>query len=1371
MTYGKLKANFPSSVVLLILLFIIQHTAFAQNKSVLNFDISKGLAHNSVRSIIQDHDGFIWVGTYDGLNKFDGYEFKIYRNSLTDSTSIPHNYIYKILEDVHQNLWIGTGQGICKLDKSRAVFEPVYYFDKNGNKLKIDVPILSVASDNKGKLYIGTSGNGFLILNSGDSIAKRHKLPNIPDSANLSISCIAKDPSDGKILLSDGYNLFKYDPITDKIKFEIKVDHYIAAMAFKDNILWIGTSYGLYKYDLSDHQILKKITTANSKLSQNVIETLFLSRNEELWIGTQGKGFDILNLQTEEIDPENEYTSDSGFKDDFVYAIIEDDKDQKWIGTKEEGVKLITNRKHKFQTVSHIPYKANSLTNDFPITFYEDAQSKLWIGTEGGGFSIWDRKRNNFQNFKADDPKGAGLSYPIVSGIKKDQSGKIWISTYGGGINTFDVKSNTFTKYECRNPLEGIINKNVNQLYIDHNGDIWASTYGNGRLYQFDKKKDEFKVLDQQLTDLNIIQEDESGTLWAGNSHQLIRIDRTNNNHTFYEIGKPVRAVYTDVDGKFWIGSEGGGLLLFDRKSGQIKARYSTSDGLCNNSALCILEDNSGYLWLSTFNGLSRFNKAEKTFENFYQENGLQSNQFLYRSALKLKSGELVFGGVKGFNIFNPDSICEASSFTPPLYITDITIDSENINSIHDYVMETSDEGAVTKLKVPYNKANLSFKFAALEFFDPSSIKYAYFLEGWDQKWQYTDTYRYANYSNLREGNYILHIKSSLPDGSWAQNEVTTKISILPPWYRSWWAYTFYLLILLITIKLYSEYHRRQDRLKHRLEITEMEMEKEKELNEKKLSFFTNISHEFRTPLSLIIAPMKDFLNSKDSHVDIKELIIIYRNARRLLSLVDQLLIFRNSDANDLKRSQFDIVSFSKEVFSCFLQQARIKKIKFDFVTKIEALSVEADREKIEVCLFNLLSNAFKYTEDEGKIELHLKIKPETDLLIVEVKDTGKGIDPSEGEKIFENFYQVKDTNSKPKGFGIGLHLIKKIAEQHKGSITYKSIPEEGTTFILELPIIKDSSDVTIDQKNTAISSDFIEKIVSTTQAETISVHSAGVKSKSEMITDRQTIMIVDDNVELRSYIKSVFYENYLVKEASGTEEASQLINEELPDIIITDIVMRDSDSGLVLCERIKKDPDLAHIPVILLTSSTSAEVKLKGIEGGADDFITKPFDKEILKARVSNLLKSRNHMHRHFYNQITLKIDDYKISDDLKEFLDSCIRITEQHIKDPDFNVKTLAEELDMSHSALYRKVKLVSGKSVNEFIRFIKLRKAAQLLIDTECNISESAYMAGFNDIGYFRQQFKKVFGMNPSKYARQFRNAAQKSYKINQNGIFMN
>jgi len=844
----------------------------------------------------------------------------------------------------------------------------------------------------------------------------------------------------------------------------------------------------------------------------------------------------------------------------------------------------------------------------------------------------------------------------------------------------------------------------------------------------------------------------------------LIRVDKENKHHQFFDMEKPVRSVQEDIYGNFWVGTEGGGLILFDRKLGKIIARYTTDEGLCNNSVLKTLYDGKDNLWISTFNGIAKFNVVKHTVENYYQNDGLQSNQFNYNAALALRSGQFVFGGIKGFSIFYPYKIDPVTS-TPGIWLTGLRVNNIPVEADNSYVTRKNNE-EIQEIKIPYNKAVLSFDFTALEYSAPNKISYAYYLEGADRDWNYSKSIRTANYTNLKEGKYTFRVKNTNAEGTWNTKEIVLKIIVLPPWYRTWWAYALYLSAAVAIIYFYLLYKAKQTKLKYEVKIAHLNAEKEKEMNEKKLSFFTDISHEFRTPLTLIINPVKDILDKNNAHTITgeKDLGIVYRNARRLLSLVDQLLLFRKADsgADKLKPVNLNFCDLCKEVYLCFIQQARSKRITYDFECENENLEIYADREKMEIILYNLVSNALKYTPAGGKV-LFRVIEAATDVEIA-IQDNGYGIPKEAGEKLFEKFYQAerKDSPSKP-GFGIGLYLVKHFTEAHKGEISYKSEAGKGTTFTLKLKKgIKHLTEYTIFEDSPEEHA-FLNELAGN---ETDTMENPDQQEDNDplaaIVTEKKSILIVDDDAQIRQYIGNIFTDTFSLYEAANGELGIKMAQKYLPDIIISDVKMH-GIGGIELCRFIKKDPALRHIPVILLTGSSSAQTKLEGVEGGADDYITKPFEKEMLVARVSNLLKTRNDLQQYFYNEITLNKTNLRISEEYKVFLEKCISIVETHLEDDDFTVKTLVAEIGMSHSNLFRKVKSVSGQSINVFIRFIRLRKAAELFINTNYNVNETAFQVGINDIKYFREQFNKVFGMNPSEYIKKYRKPFSNQYIV--------
>lgn len=1331
----------------------------AQPMPFSTLGIEKGLSNNAVRCIFKDAQGFMWFGTHDGLNRYDGYEFKIYRNILGDKNSLPHNYIYAINEDTKHNLWVGTGQGIALLSPFSDKFKPAYYKRRSdGIREEIKFQINKIRTAPNGDIIVGTNGGGLIVKSPGLEDAVQLPIKNSSGDMTVDYNVVDIKMTGNQLIYMfvERIGLCLYDFKKKEIRGLDNTIPFASCIAPQaDGVIWISTPQGLLRYDSRTH------TTTKIKQEQNpsnagLIISMHLDKDKNLWMGTNADGLKILNSTT------GRFISrplDGTSQGQSVTAILEDELGRKWIGTSKNGIILVDSRNSKFKTIAHNPLNRSTLVNNFVSAFYEHPDGTLWIGTDAGGLSVWNRTQNIFTNFiaKAGDP--ASLSNNSISAIKQDHYSNIWIATYGGGINKVNPDKRSFKTYKCINEYTGYENGNVWQLLEGNDHTLWATTFSHGTLYYLNREKDRFEVFDRNLQEnLLALKEDRSHNLWGGNAAALIRIDRQRKKHEYVNIGKPVRVICEDRHGNFWLGTEGGGLILFDRKTMRVKQRFSTSDGLCNNSVLSIVEDGDN-LWLSTFSGLSKFDIKRKTFLNFFQDDGLQSNQFLDNASLRLRSGELVFGGLKGFNIFHPDSL-RYNGITPTILITGIRINNMPVTGDDVYVTKTLND-QIQSLEIPFNEAALNVDFAALEYSVPGKINYSYYMEGWDKGWNYSNKVRTAAYTNLGDGTYRLHIRSTDTDGRWTANEKIIFIKVLPPWYRSWWAYLVYITFALAGVYTFVSYQKRQSYLRYQIELANLRVKQEQELSENKLTFFTNISHEFRTPLTLIINPIKEFLNSRNSYVDPKELIIVYRNARRLLNLVDQLLSFRKSETQKLKISKFDFISFSREIFACFSQQAKSKDINFEFLSAVEELEIFGDREKLEIVLFNLIANAFKFTPKGGSVMLKVGLSGEE--VVLHIIDTGVGISDEAGLRIFDRFYQESRQHFSG-GFGIGLFLVKKLVETHHGKISYASSVGKGTDFTLSLPlggahfageeIIAYTPGVFLDQEK------FDGDLYSSEEAEQ---QNPGANVFSiEPTTEKKAILIVEDDIDIRSYIKKIFETDYLVYEADSGDLGFKLVKKYVPDIVITDVMMEEGN-GLDLCTNIKSNAELSHIPVIILTSGSSSEIKLKGIEQGADDFITKPFDKDILIARVANLLKSRTTLQQYFLNEITLRSDDFKVSNEYKEFLEKCIRITEKHMEDSDFNVKILADELATSPSLLYKKVKAISGKTTNEFIRYIRLRKAAQLLVGSDYNINQTALLCGFNDVRYFREQFNKVFGMRPSDYIKKYRNTLSDKHRV--------
>jgi len=1313
--------------------------------------VENGLSNNIVNSLYLDRFGFMWMGTYDGLNRYDGYHFKIFRNSWGNENSLINNHITVLNGDYRNKVWVGTQKGVSYFDYTDSKLHPLYYSDA-GKQIKITAAINSIAVNASKAVYIATDEKGIFILKQGNTTAER-----IPFGKNLdyTVKALNLDQQQMLWLFIKDVGLCRYDTIKKKIEL---INRNILSVTTiingEGNTFWIGTENGLFNYDENTNE-LKKFPYP---LGNDNVMSLTMDKKRKLWIATDGGGITVYDAKHQKVIYLSADQEKGLLSSNSIAQVYEDKESRKWIATLRGGINIIDQENAQFKTIKNDPVQKNSLINNFVLSFSEDGDKNVWIGTDGGGLSIWNPKLNTFKNYVKNGIEGS-LSSNFVTSILNDAQNNVWIATFSGGIDRFDKKTQRFKHYTCYNNIKGVEEVNLWKLYQDKQNNVWAGITKGGALYKLNRAKDKFELFDNRLKDIHTLYQDSENRLWAGNYTHLIKIDTLNKKHEFIKVNFAIRAIHEDTTHQIWIGTEGGGLLLFNPQNKKFK-RYIESDGLPSNSILNILEDNRGNLWCSTYNGLSRFNIKSNKFKNYFATDGLQSNQFNYNAALKMNNGAFLFGGIGGFNLFFPDSI-KVNKRIPNIVLTDFRVNNIPLDEDPKY-KSTGSIVCLDHISIPYNSAVISVDYAAIEFSFQDQISYAYYLEGWDRDWNYVNKLTTAHYSRLNEGRYKLHIKSTDTEGVWSNNEKIITITILPPWYRTWWAYSLYILAFSSLYYIFSMYRRRQNRLKHEVEMTNLKIEREKELNEKKLNFFTNISHELRTPLILIVNPIKDILSTKEPGPEKNDLNVVYRNSRRLLSLVDQLLLFRKteSETDALKTVKLDLCKFAKEIFLCFSYLAKNNNIDYTFDCNEEELHIYADRDKLEIILFNLLSNALKFTPKGGFVKL--EITSLHDDIQIKVADSGPGIPEEVGEKLFDKFYKVMNNTSLKIGFGIGLYLVKNFVELHKGKISYSASPGQGTTFLIKLP---KGEELEVDHSNT-----FDHEL--TYVNELIAQEEEEEKNELEktgnlelLISDLHSILVVDDNEQITEYIKQIFQDNFKIYKAENGLEGLNLTREFLPDIVISDVNM-DGLNGIDFCRAIKDDPALSHIPVILLTADPSPEIKLRGIEVGAYDFISKPFDKELFTAKINSIIKNRTNLQSYFYNEITLKSDTHKVSQEDRGFLQKCITIIEGNLMETEFNVKILASDLGMSHSNLYKKIKSTSGLSINSFIRFIRLRKAAELLINTNLNINEAAFRVGINDIKYFREQFQKLFKLTPSEFVKKHRKIFHKHYSIHTN-----
>ena len=1338
----------------LFLIIFFSNTGYTQDNPVKFLDISDGLSNNSVTAIYQDNEGYMWFGTYDGLNRYDGYDFKVFRNRINDKKSLQFNTIYSIEGDTQNNIWVGGTNGICIYNKNFAIFHSVSYtFTNNKQQVLKDIIHQTCAISNN-LVLVASQNLGLIAFDNGSFTGKPVPLKignkSIKNYDAIAIENDKKNLHHWVYVRNVGICDYHKDSKSLKLIFPLSLEVKKMKLA-SDGNLWLGTDEGLFLFNLKTGSI-----SENYFSNRCSITDILIDNKKEMWVTTDGCGiYKVIGTNKKAI-PYNAINDNQLAKSNSVWSLYKDKSGNKWFGSLRGGISMLSSTPKYFKSVSD---KAKDPAENFILSFCEDDKSNVWVGTDGAGLKYWDRKSDTYINYSNK------ISSNFITGIVRDDNNDIWLSTWAGGVNRINKKNNTVSLFSCYNPFTKQIEKNIWFVYKDSKSNIWASATNEGSLYVFDRSSGNFKIFDKNLKNLQCLTETSDGILWGGNYTTLFSIDKKSRKINKTIIGNPIRCIHEDKDKNLWLGTQEGGLLLFDRKKNTFK-RLSTDDGLPSNTILRLLEDKEGNLWMSTYNGICRFDKKRKTFRNFSVNDGLQSNQFSFNAGVKLSTGEFLFGGINGFTIFFPQAI-KGSNQKNNLLLTNFYVNNQPIEDSKAEVVLPSNSGKIKEVKLAYDQTSLSLEFVAIDYDNADKINYAYFLEGWDEQWNYVGHTRKANYSRLPEGKYFFKVKTTNFKGGWNKEASLVAIEVLPPWYRTWWAYSLYLLGLLAILLAYMEYHKNKEKLKYKVKIAELESKKEKEIAEKQSSMFTYISHEFRTPLSLIINPLKKAVHkeSVQNGSSGSDLAIAHRNARRLLSLVDQLLLFRKAenDADSLRLSPINVNNLCNEVYQCFVNQAKDKNIQYNFHIPDHEIVIIGDYEKIEISLFNLMSNAFKYTPMQGKIDL--KLKETANEVVLEISDSGDGIEKKDIEVIFEKFKQINSKVSVGTGFGIGLYIVKYFVEKHKGIVSCSSEVGKGSTF--KLTFLKGNShfeNAEITNNAPQRSQLFDELSGDDLEENTITLNpSVGEHDfQTIMLTDKRTVLIIDDNADIRAYLIRLFSESYMVYSAENGEEGLKLTKKYMPDLVISDITMEEMD-GLELCRRIKESDSLSHIPVILLTASKNPETHLQGITDGADDYITKPFDDDILVARVESLLRNRSNLRTYFLDSITLKENTQKVPLEYQQILKKCIDIVEANIHKKDFTIKNFAMEMGMSHRTLYTKIKIISGQTLNAFIRSVRIRRAAMLMLTEDMNIAQASAEVGFEDSKYFRQQFVKLFGMMPSEYIKKYKNSFNSDLNI--------
>ena len=1327
---------------------------YAQQPLILNhLGVEDGLSQSAVISIAQDKQGFMWFGTKDGLNKYNGNTFKVYRTSEREK-----DYILALHASRNGDLWIGSKSGLSRYNSLTDSFLDINSTnDKSG--LKKGEAVNSIYESDEGTVWVGTQ-NGLYHLDPSQS-NKIQKLQAGNKKVDFGeIYAIYQDTfkniwAGGRQGLfrikvkGKGYEILKY-------KISEGVNDITSITGDEKGNLWISRQYnGIVFYNSRQNNFKHYLfdNKNNNGPADNTVRKAIIDKKGKIWIGTL-KGLSVF-------DPlKNSFTSykhDSGdaysLNQNSIYDIYQDRQGSVWIGTYYGGINVAYFKNTTFQK-----YQAtnlyNSISSNVVSAIIEDEKQNLWIGTEAEGLNYLDRKSGKFTHFKNDQQN---LSSNLVKAVYQDRKGKIWVGVYGGGLNLLNNNGRGFTHYKAQKNIKGTLSSdNVSAILEDKKGRFWIGTMGGG-LNLFDRALQKFTVYTdtnktQALSSnwIKVLFEDSHQNLWVGTLNGINLLERNTRNFKWilqdsskYGLkSNYINAITETADGNIWIGTTHGGLGEFKPKEKQFTF-FTISDGLISNNINSIIEDHEHNLWLSTDKGLSKFDRRKGIFRNYNNRDGLPGNEFNTNSFLITKRGEIFFGSLNGLTSFDP-ALIEESNFLYPTIFTGLKLFNKIVSVNDESNILQKDISYSDELNLDYDQNTLTVEFAVLNFIKSDKNRYAYKLDNFDKDWIYTSS-PFVSYTNLPPGKYSLLVKSANNDGVWNDSPSTLFIRVYPPYWKTWWAYMLYVMLFAFILYLIIRFFRERAKLERDLYYEHVENKRQQEFYQMKLDFFTNISHELRTPLTLIKGPLEKAIESLPKDLPAQNYLgSASKNAAKLMQLVNELMDFRKAESGHMKlyRVPDNLINIVKEVYGFFVDEAEVRNISFELDVKENIIPVEIDRHQFEKVIFNLLSNSFKFVPDYGLIKVQVVV--ENEFAVISVFDNGPGISKENQQNIFNNFYQVEGESNRKNSSGVGLALAKAITELHKGQIilesdTVNKLGKYQTEFKVKLPLLHaDQHKLVVAQiKESAINEDTL-----------LFDNNEFVDVILPQNLDKPIVLLVEDNVEVRDFIKQSFIDIYQVLEAGDGKQGLALANKHIPDIIVSDVMMPEMD-GLEFCRQIKSNEDTSHIPVILLTARGEHEHQVDGLETGADIYIAKPFSVKLLLLNMHNILASREAMRQRFSKQIHLEPQNLEISSYDEKFLKKVMAIIDAKMEEPEFGVTDLISDLGISKNVLYRKLSALTGFSPGDFLKSIRLKRASTLLAQGKFSIAEVTFSVGFNDPKYFGKEFKKQFGKSPSEY----------------------
>lgn len=1356
-----------SFILLLVLFASILHAERTNYLYSFNSDLNEGISQLSVMDIYQDSKGYLWFATKNGLNRFNGKEYVIYRREDGNEQSLSGNSIASLTEDQDGYLWVGTNNGLNRIDLNT---DRIKRYNSGANGLT-QSSITKVYSDAAGYLWVGTWG-GLYRFNREEDRFERILLDN--NLEDISVSALFEDSAGrywigtrdkGVYLCDNQMNIISHFTRESK-NMPLNNNNITSIYEDTQKQIWIGSKYGLNKVNLRENEVLS-FTSENSKLSNNTVRCL-VEWEGKLLVGT----FDGIFA----LDPESGQIVKVAGYDDInhslshysVYAFCVDHDYTLWVGTFAGGINYLNKFTNRF--VLHRPEdELNIRTGIYGAITYE-SPSDLWIATEGYGLLNYNYQMNTSHYYLIDPSAHFAFNTNIIKSVFYED-GYVWCGTTKGEIYKFNIRTKTFSLYH-KYPVE----YSIYSIIRDRKGNLWvggASTefgltcFVNDRLVTtFTNNVDE----PFYLSNVRCILEEEDGVLLLGSTADgLLRFDTNKKQLTKYSNEATVEsyripnnyisAIVRTKSGEIWVSTYGGGIFQFD-KTEHVKRVMTAGDGLLDNNICSLVESSDRKLWMSTVNGLIMFDPVGGEVRNYHRHNGIDIREFTLHSGIALPDGNLCFAGSNGFVTFQVAAM-DKNENIPSVVLEQLSVNNRPIevgdeSGILDKVLDSMDT-----IRLLYNENNFSITYQALNYIYSTQNQYAYKLEGYDADWNYVGGRNSAFYTNLSPGKYVFHVKGSNNDGVWNEQGRSLTIIVQPPLWRTWYAYLFYVIALAVISYVILHYVNIKRNLEAGLKLKQLEKQKQEEFHEAKIRLFTNFSHELRTPLMLIITPFEELVKRVDIPAELHDkLSIIYKNAQKLLLLVNQLMDLHKNQAGslELKVSEGDVCEYIKEIYYAFNQIALTNEVKFSLNCTPKTINAWFDKSLLEKVVFNLLSNAFKYTPSGESVTMEVSetswsgldakqtdglYKDENaNYLVLRVKDSGKGIEEGEVDKIFTPFYQIPETSGiNLSGTGIGLSLVYTIVQLHRGVIYVDNTERSGACFVVILPISR-----------SAFSEDQIEniefdKISEVTNTDDIS---ASLPAPEKVEGPKYKILLVEDDKDVRSYLKKSLEAEYTVIEAADGVRAYEKVVQDFPDLVLSDIMMPKRD-GLELCTLIKNDIRVGHIPVILMTARSMVVHIKEGFQAGADDYIVKPFNMDVLQTRIRSLLASREQLKKLYGKRFSPEVMGIEVKSADERFSQKLFDVIEQNISNDKLDVELLCTEIGISRANLYRKLKSITELSPMELIRNKRLEMAAKLLKESEMNVSEIALHLGFNSHSYFSNSFKAFYGCTPTEFVQ--------------------